>query len=262
MMAGTGSCPAVSDDQSGNLISEQESGWPVRRGRPRSWSGPAAPGNDADASTEQVDALRLGVLRGVEWAAQVALGLAPGFSVGGVEPGQEYPYAWDGPRGTTAPAAVCAAVNMSLAPPGDHLLESRPDDAVNHATRYLSRWAVPVLPAGNNHFPDAAFETVSPWAEPEWVLCVGATSDPAGEREWPHSARGSEGRPDVMPDVLAWGQDGLDEKGFGMSFAAASGTGKGDGRSGRGRRVHAAQAGDRSPARPGRGRSWQSRDHR
>jgi hypothetical protein len=80
---------------------------------------------------------------------------------------------------------------------------------------------VPVVAAGNHHERGLPFETVSPWAEPEWVLSVGATTDEAATNEWAHSARGSAASPDVGPDILTWGQDALSDDWFGTSFAAA-----------------------------------------
>jgi subtilase family protein len=96
---------------------------------------------------------------------------------------------------------------------------TEPGDVVNHATHALSQLSVPVIAAVNHHTPDADYETLSPWAEPSWVLSVGATDDALGTQEWSHSARGSANNP-IGPDILAWGQDPFDPDGFGTSFAA------------------------------------------
>lgn len=170
-----------------------------------------------------VDVVEAGVVRileGIDWLIAVALGQLPKWCVGGVADGQVYPAVYDSDGGTVAPVAVCAAVNFSLTSEGDALDVTRAEDCVNHATRYLSQWAVPVLAAGNGYAPSAGFETVSPWGEPPWVLCVGATDDEAGMSEWAHSGRGTRANPDVGPDLLAWGQDALDPGEFGTSFAA------------------------------------------
>jgi hypothetical protein len=175
---------------------------------------------DGVLGVDRVDGLVFAVLNGIDWAVRVTMGWDD-WAVGGVQPGEDYPGIAGMPTGTTAPAAVCAAVNVSLAPDDEHLLRSRAEDSVNHATDFLARSAVPVLPSGNHHSNSAGFETVSPWSEPAWVLCVGATADDAGDVEWERSARGTAARPDVMPDLLAWGQNPFVENDFGTTFAAA-----------------------------------------
>jgi hypothetical protein len=168
-----------------------------------------------------VDDLELGLIEGLDWAIQLNVGLIPELMVGGVADGSAYPVSFESPQGSMAPSAVCAAANLSLTPPDDDVAPTLPSDPVNHATRALAEFAVPVMAAGNHHGPGVPFETMSPWAEPEWVLAVGATSDEAGEVEWPNSGRGSVRQPGVGPDILAWGQNLFDEKAFGTSFAAA-----------------------------------------
>jgi len=170
---------------------------------------------------DALDDFLLGLLDGIDRAVWLMAGFDSEWAVGGVEEGEPYPAVYGAPGGTVAPPARCAAVNLSLAPPKDHLLPTRPEDCVNHATRYLAGWAVPVMPSGNGHSAAARFETVSPWAEPPWVLCVGATADEAGDEEWEHSGRGTAARPDVMPDLLAWGQNPYLPDDFGTSFAVA-----------------------------------------
>lgn len=167
------------------------------------------------------DHLILSMLQGLDRVALFCLGLIEDWVVGGIAPGQPYPYVFGQPRGEVARSAVCAAVNLSLTPANDAFAPTLPTDVINHATRTVSEMTVPVAAAGNHHQRGVPFETVSPWAEPGWVLSVGATTDEAGEIEWPHSARGSAVNPQVGPDVLTWGQDALSEDGFGTSFAAA-----------------------------------------
>jgi hypothetical protein len=167
------------------------------------------------------DSLEFNLLTGIDWAIQLNLGLLPALAVGGVTPGEDYPAAFEEPHGSVAPYAICAAVNFSLTPPDDDVAPTLPGDPINHATRTLSGYSVPVCAAGNHHVLGASFETMSPWAEPDWVLSVGATSDEAGEVEWPRSGRGSVRRPGVGPDILAWGQDSMSAAWFGTSFAAA-----------------------------------------
>ena len=167
------------------------------------------------------DKLILSMLEGLNRVALLCFGLVEDWLVGGVAPGQPYPYVFDQPQGQLAPSAVCAAVNLSLTPPNDAFAPTLPTDVVNHATRSLAELTLPVVAAGNHRERGLPFETVSPWAEPNWVLSVGATTDESGESEWPHSGRGSTANPQVGPDVLTWGQDALSDDGFGTSFAAA-----------------------------------------
>jgi len=168
---------------------------------------------------DQASKMTVNLVAAINEMVMLMIGRAREWEVGGVEPDEEYPGMKE--LGATAHPAVCAAVNFSLALPNDHLLPLRPEDCVNHATHSLARLTVPVLAAGNHHSAGADFETISPWGEPSWVLCVGGTADEAGTREWPHSARGTTASRDVGPDILAWGQDPFDTSEFGTSFAAA-----------------------------------------
>ena len=169
-----------------------------------------------------MDADVLGLVLALDRAGMVCLGLDRELIVGGVSDPTEYKVVFAEPVGSQAPAAICAAVNLSQTPPNDNVAPSDPDGIVNQSTRALAELTVPVVAAGNRHTPGAVYETVSPWAEPDWVLSVGATTDAAGQIEWANSARGSARRPDVGPDLLAWGQSGIsdDPADFGTSFAA------------------------------------------
>lgn len=162
-----------------------------------------------------------GIIVGVDRIITGIVGLLKDWDVGGVPLGGAYPSEEGSCVGLTAPVALCAAVNISLVPPDDDVAPTLPTDVVNFATRALAAHAVPVVAAGNHHRRGAEFETVSPWAEPEWVLAVGATNDETGMAEWDHSARGTLTNPAVGPDVLTWGQDLLSQDWFGTSFAAA-----------------------------------------
>lgn len=169
-----------------------------------------------------VDRELLNVLQGLDRAGLICSHLDDELTVGGVIEAAKYPVLIGEPVGTFAGATLCAAVNLSQTPPDDDVAPSDLQGAVNQATRALAELTVPVVAAGNRHSADAEFETVSPWAEPDWVVSVGATSDAAGLVEAPTSGRGSARNPQVGPDVLAWGQSGLtdDPRFFGTSFAA------------------------------------------
>ena len=115
MMAGAGSCPAVSDDQSGDLISEQESGWLGRRGRPRRWpSTPSVSTRSGAARLGAVEPVR--VLRAGERAP--ALPVARG--------GPDTSDGWGG----------CAAHQPALRP-----RRARPSSRCSIATATTSRAA-------------------------------------------------------------------------------------------------------------------------
>ncbi|HYN81838.1 MAG TPA: S8 family serine peptidase [Gemmatimonadaceae bacterium] len=190
-------------------------------------AGAADPGLDEVVGVDGVlgvfpgDELILSMLQGLDRVAQLCLGLLDDWTVGGVARGEPYPFVFEEPEGVAAPPAVCAAVNISLTPANDSVAPTLPTDLINHATRVVAPLTLPVVAAGNHHDPMLPFETVSPWAEPDWVLAVGATTDRAGEMEWPRSARGSSRNRHVGPDILTWGQDRLSRDGFGTSFAAA-----------------------------------------
>lgn len=167
------------------------------------------------------------LLVGVDRIVANGVGLVDDWAVGGVSDPAVYPVAFGQPVGTAAPPGVCAAVNLSMGPADDAFAPTLPDDPVIFATRVLAQMTVPVVSAGNHHSADADFETVSPWAEPDWVLSVGATVDEAGTEEWAHSGRGSTLNPGVGPDILAWGLDPFAADpsapgAYGTSFAAAA----------------------------------------
>ena len=165
---------------------------------------------------------QIGVIDGIDWVMSVCIGQRNEWRVGGIGAGATYPAVYGEPVGVSAPPAIPAAVNLSLTPPNDDLAPTLPGDVVTHATRALSALSVPVLAAGNHHQLGVPYETMSPWAEPPWVLAVGATEDEAGLVEWPQSARGSSANPNIGPDILVWGQDRRSASStLGTSFAAA-----------------------------------------
>ena len=166
---------------------------------------------------------RRGILHGFDRASAILGGRRHQWTVGGVEPGHPYPYVEGQPIGVAAPPAICAAINLSLGDRHDALVPTSPDDSVIHALHHVSDRTVCVVAAGNGHDPTYRFETLSPWAESDDVLAVGATDDQARTSVAHYSARGGERRPDLDPDVLAWGQSALatSERDRGTSFAAA-----------------------------------------
>lgn len=170
---------------------------------------------------EPLTADRRAILYGFDRAGYIIRGQRHQWTVGGVEPGHPYPSVDGQPIGTAAPPAVCAAINLSLGDRHDALVPTSPDDSVIHALDHLSNSTVCVVAAGNGHDTAHRFETLSPWAESDAVLSVGATEDEAGTAVAPYSARGGELRPDLGPDILAWGRSALDPPEFGTSFAAA-----------------------------------------
>jgi len=172
-----------------------------------------------------VDDDTAGIILGIDRVIAGMSGYLGGWDVGGVAAGEPYPTAEGTWTGQSAPPACCVAANFSLSPASDDVAPTRPNDAVNFATRFLSQFAVPVVASGNHHRAGSNFETVAPWAEPEWVLGVGATSDELGTTEWEHSGRGSARNRTVGPDVLAWGQNPYVDNEFGTSFSAARASG-------------------------------------
>jgi hypothetical protein len=163
------------------------------------------------------------LLHGLDHVALLTTGYHPSWSVGGVSPGDAYPVVSPDRGGglpRTAGSAGCASVNISLEPDGPVYQATRPGDAVNHMTKYLSTRTVPVVAAGNSHDGTHEFETVSPWAEPNWVLSVGATEDREATKIASYSGRGFGSYPDVGPDILAYGASALDPNKLGTSFAA------------------------------------------
>ncbi len=166
---------------------------------------------------------RRGILHGFDRAGAILGGRRHQWTVGGVEPGHPYPYVEGQPIGVAAPPAVCAAINLSLGDRHDALVPTSPDDSMIHALDHVSDRTVCVVAAGNGHDPTYRFETLSPWAESDVVLAVGATDDEAGTIVAHYSARGGERRPGLDPDLLAWGLSAVatSERDRGTSFAAA-----------------------------------------
>lgn len=168
-----------------------------------------------------------GVVLGLDTAVQLCVGVVDGVLVDGPRPGGDaadapsYPSVWDGVTGQVIGPVVWASLNMSLSPHDEQFLATDPDDVVNFMTGYAAQFLVPVVAAGNHHDRSADYETVSPWAEPGWVVAVGATADEALTTEASWSARGTRDDPGVGPDLLAWGADVLSAAGQGTSFAAA-----------------------------------------
>lgn len=170
---------------------------------------------------DSIGDLTFRILCALDGITALAARMHPEWTFTGIAPGEPYPrIATDTPDGIpqAAPPAGCAAVSISLTPRNADTAPLRPDDAVNHMTRFLSDFTVPVIAVGND-YRGQQFETVSPWAEPPWVLSVGATEDPAATRVAPYSNRASTRAPDVGPDVLAYGASALDDTVIGTSFA-------------------------------------------
>lgn len=139
---------------------------------------------------------------------------------------RQYPF-WDGsseflegrdrPGWATEPMLL-AALNMSLGPRSViHPVDA--GDPVQEATRFLSRWTVITAAAGNAGAIKGV-ETMSAWAQPEWVVAVGATEDEAGKKLWPRSSRGLSDVAESGPDVLAYGRSSVASRPYGTSFAA------------------------------------------
>lgn len=116
----------------------------------------------------------------------------------------------------TAPAAM-VAVNLSFGPTSTAYRTAR-EDPVNLATLALAQDQLVVVAAGNAG--TGPQETMSAWAEVDWVLAVGATEDDAGRRLAPSSSRGVADRPGSGPDLVAYGASALDASMTGTSFAA------------------------------------------
>lgn len=119
-----------------------------------------------------------------------------------------------------AEPAVLPVLNLSLGPSSVvHRVDA--GDPVQAATYSCSRWALVVAAAGNSG-GDGSHETMSAWAEPGWVMAVGATrGGPQGTRELaPRSSRGRRDAPWSGPTLVADGRSALDAELFGTSFAA------------------------------------------
>jgi hypothetical protein len=108
------------------------------------------------------------------------------------------------PSGATDPVAIAAlaASGFGVASTGDEI-----------AAATSQRGPVVVVAAGNG-----GPGKLSPWAQLDWTLSVGATVDDVGSTLAPYSATAGEGA--VGPDVVAHGESALSEEWTGTSFAA------------------------------------------
>jgi hypothetical protein len=113
--------------------------------------------------------------------------------------------------------ALMPVINFSVGPVSSRF-PHRVDDPVNLATLSIAHEQLVVVAAGNEG-PEQG-ETMSAWAESEWVLAVGGTSDRAGTLLAETSSRGVAERPSSGPDVVAYGASELNEALTGTSFAA------------------------------------------
>lgn len=108
----------------------------------------------------------------------------------------------------TSRAGLMPVMNLSQGPTNPYQ-PYNPDDPVNVATKVASERMVVVAAGGNAPnlviSPGDTQETMSAWAEPPWVVAVGATSDAEGTIVAPYSPRGTAGSPNSGPDVLAFG---------------------------------------------------------
>jgi hypothetical protein len=92
------------------------------------------------------------------------------------------------------------------------------NDVVNLATASASGEILLVMAAGN--CGDRPGESMSAWAEPDWVLSVGATEDEDGTRLAGYSSRGHAADPATGPDLVAYGRSAIPPHPEGTSFAA------------------------------------------
>lgn len=116
-----------------------------------------------------------------------------------------------------APMALVPAVSFSVGPRS----ASYPflaNDIVSLATLLASRDVLVVAAAGNCGALGEG--TVSAWAQPPWVLAVGATTDEEGTTLAPFSSRGLPDNPGTAPDVVAFGRSTIAPHPEGTSFAA------------------------------------------
>lgn len=107
-----------------------------------------------------------------------------------------------------------AALNMSLQP--DPPIDYSPDNPVTIAT-HIAHEFLPVVMAAGNVLPDNTNPYIRGWAEAEWVIAVGATTDANGSSLAEYqlvAAPGSRG-----PTVVAYGVDDRTSE-EGTSFAA------------------------------------------
>lgn len=117
--------------------------------------------------------------------------------------------------------AIMPVINMSLGTkPTDYPFLR--NDIVNLATYgvAVAQSQLIVISAGNCGHDENELETMSAWAQPSWVLSVGATEDAGGKILAKYSARGTPDDPLSGPDVVAWGRSGIHPYPQGTSFAA------------------------------------------
>ncbi len=130
---------------------------------------------------------------------------------------------FDASLATPLEPPLMPVISMSL---GTTALDypSVPDDLVNLITAGISDRILTVAAAGNCG-EIAGRETVSAWAQPAWVLAVGASDDEAGTRLADYSSRGVPGDPTSGPDLVAYGRSAVPNYPEGTSFAAPRVTG-------------------------------------
>ena len=116
----------------------------------------------------------------------------------------------------TSPALM-PVINFSVGPKSTRY-PLRPDDPVNLATLAASGQQLVVAAAGNAGAGQE--ETMSAWAQPDWVLSVGGSVDADGTELAEKSSRGVAGNPESGPDVIAHGVSDLNAAEKGTSFAA------------------------------------------
>jgi len=117
--------------------------------------------------------------------------------------------------------AIMPVINMSLGTkPIDYPFLR--NDVVNLATYGVASAGAQliVISAGNCGQYENGLETMSAWAQPTWVLSVGATEDVDGKTLAKYSARGTPNDPQSGPDVVAWGRSSISPFPQGTSFAA------------------------------------------
>lgn len=95
-----------------------------------------------------------------------------------------------------------ACVNLSLSPPASETNVFDPEEPLNRATKAAClRGIVPVLAVGNDG--EMGNETMTRWAQADWVISVGAT-DETGQHVRAYSSKGSRQDPLVGPTVVAY----------------------------------------------------------
>lgn len=121
-----------------------------------------------------------------------------------------------------APPAILPVINMSI---GTHSVTypSVKNDIVNLATLGATTHSLLVVAAGN--CGGVPGESLSAWAQPAWVLAVGATEDETGTVLAAYSSRGASGDDASGPDLVACGRSLVPPHPHGTSFAAPRITG-------------------------------------